>query len=82
MEGSRGPTQIHIRGLCHWAGEPACHLSAEPPSRRTSEPRKVQEERFFVVVFARRGGVFERFLTGRRGHQGGFSPDGEATREV
>ena len=26
VEGSRGPTQIHIRGLCHWAGEPAGHL--------------------------------------------------------
>jgi len=37
---------------------------------------------FFVVVFARRGRLFERFLTGRRGYQGGFSPDGEATREV
>ena len=23
VSGSRGPTQIHIRGLCHWAGEPA-----------------------------------------------------------
>ena len=23
VEGSRGPTQIHIRGLCHWAGEKA-----------------------------------------------------------
>ena len=21
MKGSRGPAQIHIRGLCHWAGE-------------------------------------------------------------
>ena len=26
VAGSRGPTQIHIRGLCHWAGEPAGHL--------------------------------------------------------
>ena len=28
VSGSRGPTQIHIRGLCHWAGEPAGHLGA------------------------------------------------------
>ena len=25
VAGPRGPTQIHIRGLCHWAGEPAGH---------------------------------------------------------
>ena len=48
----------------------------------TSERRKVQEERFFVVVFARRGRLFVRFLAGRRGYQGGFSPDGEVTREI
>ena len=36
VSGLRGPTQIHIRGLCHWAGEPEGHLGAEsPPSRRT-----------------------------------------------
>ena len=37
MSGSRGPTQIHIRGLCHWAGEPAGHLGADSPSRRAAE---------------------------------------------
>ena len=37
VEGSRGPTQIHIRGLCHWAGEPAGHLGADSPSRRAAE---------------------------------------------
>ena len=36
VAGSCGPTQIHIRGLCHWAGEPAGHLGAESPSRRTA----------------------------------------------
>ena len=36
MGGSRGPAQIHIRGLCHWAGGPAGHLGAESPSRRTA----------------------------------------------
>ena len=30
-----------------------------------------------MVVFARRGRLFVRFLTGRRGYQGGFSQDGE-----
>ena len=38
VEGSRGPTQIHIRGLCNWVGEPAGHLGAESPSRRTAGP--------------------------------------------
>ena len=37
VSGSRGPTQIHIRGLCHWAGEPAGHLGADSPSRRAAE---------------------------------------------
>ena len=36
VEGPRGPTQIHIRGLCYWAGEPSGHLSA--PSHRADEP--------------------------------------------
>ena len=63
-------------------------VAISPDSHRVSlhvadsEQRKVQEQRVFVVVFARRGWLFERFLTGRRGYQGGFSPDGEATREV
>ena len=44
VEGSRGPTQIYIRGLCpclcHWAGEPAGHhLGADSPSRRAAERR-------------------------------------------
>ena len=46
VAGSRGLTQIHIRGLCHWAGEPAGHLSAarvtEPTNRRA---RKRQENK-------------------------------------
>ena len=47
VAGSRGPTQIHIRGLCHWAGEPAGHLG---PRRRVTEPtnrraRKRQENK-------------------------------------
>ena len=37
VEGSRGPTQVHIRGLCHWAGEPAGHLGADSPGRRAAE---------------------------------------------
>ena len=41
--GSRGPTQIHIRGLCHWAGEPAGHLVAESPSRRTAGPASARK---------------------------------------
>ena len=43
VAGSRGPTQIHIRGLCHWAGEPAGHLGAESPSRRTSGPASARK---------------------------------------
>ena len=46
VAGSRGPTQIHIRGLCHWAGvytgeptgRPTGHLGAESMSRRTAGP--------------------------------------------
>ena len=41
--GSRGPTQIHIRGLCHWAGKPAGHLGAESPSRRTAGPTSARK---------------------------------------
>ena len=46
VEGSRGPTETHTRGLCHWAGEPAGHL----PRRRVTEPtsrraRKRQESK-------------------------------------
>ena len=43
--GSRGPTQIHIRGLCHWAGEPraAGHLGAESPSRRIAGPSSARK---------------------------------------
>ena len=37
------PTQIHIRGLCHWAGEPAGHLGAESPSRRTARPASARK---------------------------------------
>ena len=43
VSGSRGPTQIHIRGLCHWAGEPAGHLGAESPSRRTARPASARK---------------------------------------
>ena len=43
MSGSRGPTQIHIRGLCHWAGYPAGHLGAESPSRRTARPASARK---------------------------------------
>ena len=43
VEGSRGPTQIHIRDLCHWAGEPAGHLGAESPSRRTAGPASTRK---------------------------------------
>ena len=43
MSGSRGSTQIHIRGLCHWAGEPAGHLGAESPSRRTARPASARK---------------------------------------
>ena len=43
VEGSRGPTQIHIRGLCQWAGEPAGHLDAESPSRRTAGPASARK---------------------------------------
>ena len=35
VAGSRGPTQIHIRGLCHWAGEPR---ATSAPSHRADEP--------------------------------------------
>ena len=34
---------IHIRGLCHWAGEPAGHLGAESPSRRTARPASARK---------------------------------------
>ena len=37
------PTQIHIRGLRHWAGEPAGHLGAESPSRRTAGPASARK---------------------------------------
>ena len=47
VSGSRGPTQnqimFHIRGLCHWAGEPAGHLGVESPSRRTARPRAIRD---------------------------------------
>ena len=43
MSGSRGPTQIHTRGLCHWASEPAGHLGAESPSRRTARPASARK---------------------------------------
>ena len=43
VSGSCGPTQIHIRGLCHRAGEPAGHLSAESPSRRTARPASARK---------------------------------------
>ena len=43
VAGSRGPAQIHIRGLCHWAGEPAGHLGAESPSRRTARPASARK---------------------------------------
>ena len=32
-----------IRGLCHWAGEPAGHLGAELPSRRTAGPASARK---------------------------------------
>ena len=34
---ARSDAPIHIRGLCHWAGEPAGHLGADSPSRRAAE---------------------------------------------
>ena len=40
---SRDPTQIHIRGLRHWAGEPARHLGAESPSRRSAGPASARK---------------------------------------
>ena len=43
VAGSRGPTQIHIRGLRHWAGEPARHLGAESPSRRSAGPASARK---------------------------------------
>ena len=43
VAGSHGPTQIHIRGLCHWAGEPAGHLGAESPSRQTAGPTSARK---------------------------------------
>ena len=44
VEGPRGPTQIHIRGLCYWAGEPSGHLGAESPSRRTAGPASARKQ--------------------------------------
>ena len=43
VAGPRGPAQIHIRGLRHWAGEPAGHLGAESPSRRTAGPASARK---------------------------------------
>ena len=43
VAGSRGPTQIHIRSPCHWASEPAGHLDAESPSRRTAGPASARK---------------------------------------
>ena len=43
VAGSHGATQIHIRGLCHWAGEPAGHLGAESPSRGTAGPTSARK---------------------------------------
>ena len=44
VAGLRGPTQIHIRAPCHWAGEPAGHLGTEsPPSRRTARPASARK---------------------------------------
>ena len=40
---SRGPTQIHIRGIHHWAGEPERHLGAESPSRRSAGPASARK---------------------------------------
>ena len=39
VAGSRGPAQIHIRGLCHWAGEPAVQAGGQHPPTRARWPR-------------------------------------------
>ena len=42
VSGSRGPTQIHIRGLCHWAtgpvSMPVSRRATSAPSHRADEP--------------------------------------------
>ena len=43
VAGSGGPTQIHTRGLCHCAGEPAGHLGVKSPSRRTARPASARK---------------------------------------
>ena len=40
---SRHMTHPRIRGLCHWAGEPAGHLGAESSSRRTARPASARK---------------------------------------
>ena len=48
VSGSRGPTQIHIRGLCHWA---VSRRATSAPSHRADEPPGPQapgkQARFF-----------------------------------
>ena len=51
---SRVQTHPRIRGLCHWAGEPAGHLGAESPSRRAAEHASAKRTKLALSALAPR----------------------------